>query len=113
MRINADSSARVWEQTICQGSAQLYMSVNSQDYDENFSAHCVLLIGFLLRASFPDSGTEDAEAIKHLAHAHKSHSILSAGVMSKDARLFLTGIYMIMVAFICGSTSDYYKDSNF
>lgn len=38
MRINADSSARGWEQTICQGSAQLYQSVNSCDYDENFGA---------------------------------------------------------------------------
>lgn len=48
MRINADSSVRGWEQTICQGSAQLYQSVNSHDYDENFSVRCVLLIGFLL-----------------------------------------------------------------
>lgn len=46
MRINADSSG--WEQRICQGSVQLYQSVNSHDYDENFSAHCALLIGFLL-----------------------------------------------------------------
>lgn len=42
MRINADSSARGREQTICQGSVQLYQSVNSYDYDENFSARCVL-----------------------------------------------------------------------
>lgn len=48
MGINADSSARGWEQTICQGSVQLYQSVNSHDYDENLSAHTVLLIGFLL-----------------------------------------------------------------
>lgn len=86
MRINADSSARDWKQTICQGSLQLYQSVNSQDYDESLSAHCALLIGFLLWASFPDSGTADAEAIKCLGHGHKSRSILSVGVMSEDAR---------------------------
>lgn len=48
MSINADSSARGWKQTICQGSVQLYQSVNSHDYDENCSAHSVFLIGFLL-----------------------------------------------------------------
>ena len=48
MRINVDSSARGWEQTAFQGSVQLYQSVNSRDYDENLSVHCVLLIGFLL-----------------------------------------------------------------
>lgn len=48
MRINADSSVRSWEQTICQGSVQLYQSVNSHNYDENFGVHCALLIGFLL-----------------------------------------------------------------
>lgn len=84
MRINADSSG--WEQRICQGSVQLYQSVNSHDYDENFSAHCVLLIGFLLWASFPDSGTTDAEAIKFFGRGHKSRCILSVGVMSEHAR---------------------------
>lgn len=38
MRINADSSGG--EGRICQGSVQLYQSVNSHNYDENFGAHC-------------------------------------------------------------------------
>lgn len=84
--LNAESSARDWETENMSGLVQLYQSVNSYDYDENFSAHCVLLIGFLLRASFPDSGTADAEAIKCLGHGHKSRCILSAGVMSEHAR---------------------------
>lgn len=46
MRINADSSGG--EQRMCQGSIQLYQSVNSHNYDENFGAHGALLIGFLL-----------------------------------------------------------------
>lgn len=45
-----------------------------------------LLIGFLPRASFPDSGAADAEAIKRLGHGHKSRRILSAGVMSEHGR---------------------------
>lgn len=107
MRINADSSG--WEQRICQGSVQLYQSVNSHDYDENFGAHCVLLIGFLLWASFPDSGTADAEAIKCLGHGHKSRCILSVGVMSEHAGPVPDWICIIMVGYIGGSVDDYYS----
>lgn len=48
------------------------------------AAHRSLLIGFLLRASFPDSGA--AEAIKSLGHGHKSRRNLSVGVMSEHGR---------------------------
>lgn len=40
MTINADSSG--WEEIICQDSVQLYQSVNSHNYDENFTVRSLL-----------------------------------------------------------------------